>query len=76
MTSDINLFGVFIDSALVTALLAAAAAAVLHRLLAGTRAYRWVWHPPLVDLCLFALLWLAFALASAGLEEPLAKLIG
>lgn len=76
MIADLNLFGLFVDVALVTALLAAAALTVLRRVLAAIGAYRWVWHPPLVDLALFAVLWLAFAAAATGLQHPLAHLFG
>jgi hypothetical protein len=76
MITDLNLFGVFVDAALVTALMAGAAASLLHRLLTATGVYRWVWHPPVVDLALFLLLWLLFALGAANFEEQLTHLIG
>jgi hypothetical protein len=74
--ADINLFGLFFDVALITALVAVAALMVLRRFLAATGAYRWVWHPPLVDLALFAVLWLAFAAAASHFQEYLALLLG
>ena len=76
MIADINLFGLFFDVALVTALVAAAALAVLRRILVATGAYRWVWHPPLVDLALFAVLWLACAVAATHFQEYLVPLLG
>ncbi len=76
MIADINLFGMFIDVALVTALLACAALVTLHRLLAAAGAYRWVWHPPLFDLALFFVLWLASALATAHFQDYLINLLG
>jgi protein-S-isoprenylcysteine O-methyltransferase Ste14 len=76
MIADINLFGVFVDVALVTALVAAAALAILHRVLAATGAYRWVWHPPLFNLALFAVLWLASAVAATHFQDYLANLLG
>jgi hypothetical protein len=74
--ADINLFGVFVDVALVTATVAAVLVLVLHRLLAASGAYRWVWHPPLVDLALFAVLWCALAAAAVHFQEHLARLFG
>ena len=76
MIADINFFGMFFDVALITALLAFAALVVLRRLLATTGAYRWVWHPPLVDLALFAVLWLALAVAATHFHESLVYLCG
>ena len=76
MIADFNIFGLFIDLALVTALVAAGALLVVRRILVAAGVYRWVWHPPLVDLSLFALLWLAFALAAVHFQDPLAHLLG
>jgi hypothetical protein len=74
--ADINLFGLYVDVALVTALVAIAGLTVLRRLLAALGAYRWVWHPPLVDLALFVLLWLALAVAATHFQEHLVPLLG
>jgi hypothetical protein len=76
MIADINLFGMLFDVALVTALVAAAALAVLRRILVATNAYRWVWHPPLVDLALFGVLWLALAVAAVHFQDRLVPLLG
>jgi hypothetical protein len=76
MIADINLFGMFFDVALITALLAFTALILLRRVLAATGAYRWVWHPPLVDLALFAVLWLALAVAATRFRESLVYLLG
>jgi len=76
MIADVNLFGMLFDVALVTALLAVAALVLLRRLLAAIGAYRWVWHPPLVELGLFAVLWFAFAVLVAQLQDRLVCLIG
>jgi hypothetical protein len=76
MIADVNLFGMLFDVALMTALLAVAALVLLRRLLATIGAYRWVWHPPLVDLGLFAVLWFAFAVALTCIQDHLVGLIG
>ena len=76
MIADINLFGMFFDLALITALVAIAALTILRRLLVAIGAYRWVWHPPLVDLALFGVLWLAFAVAATHFQEYLVNLLG
>ena len=76
MIADINLFGMFFDLALITALVAIAALTILRRLLVAIGAYRWVWHPPLVDLALFGLLWLAFAVAATHFQDYLVNLLG
>lgn len=68
MISDINLFGLFMNAGLVSAVAAALSMWPLRKLLALAGAYRWVWHPALVDLCLFVLVWRAFA---AGLRADL-----
>ena len=76
MIADVNLFGMFIDVGLATALLAIAALAMLHRVLAAAGIYRWVWHPPLFNLALFAVLWLAMAFAAARFQSLLGFLLG
>ena len=76
MIADVNLFGLFFDVALITALVAVAALTILRRVLVAIGAYRWVWHPPLVDLALFAVLWLAFAVAATHFQEYLVYLLG
>lgn len=68
MISDINVFGLFLNAGLVTAVAAALVMWPLRRLLVFARVYRWVWHPALVDLCIFLILWGALA---AGLRADL-----
>jgi len=58
MTADINLFGVFIDTGLATALVAAALTLLLRKVFAGAGVYRHIWHPALVDVALFVVLWM------------------
>lgn len=74
--NDINLFGLFVDVGLVTATAAALALLPLRRLLAWAGAYRHVWHPPLVDLALFALLWFGIASLTSHFQDSLAPLLG
>ncbi|HEX6704126.1 MAG TPA: DUF1656 domain-containing protein [Albitalea sp.] len=76
MIADVNLFGLFFDVALITAFVALAALTVLRRLLVAVGAYRWVWHPPLIDLALFGVLWLAVAVAATQFQEYLVYLLG
>jgi protein AaeX len=77
MILDINLFGLFLNAGLVAAIAAALAMWPLRKLLAFAGAYKWVWHPALVDLCLFVLLWCAFATGlRAGLFPFFSLLLG
>lgn len=56
MSGDLDLYGLFLPELLVCAVLALVAQTVLSRALVRVGAYRWVWHPPLVDVALFAIL--------------------
>ena len=76
MITDVNLFGLFCDVALITALVALAALTLLRCVLVAAGAYRWVWHPPLVDLALFGVLWLALAVAATHFQDYLVYLLG
>lgn len=76
MIADVNLFGVLMDVALVTALLAAAVLGVVHWMLRAVGGYRWIWHPPLFHLALFVVLWLAFARSATHFQAYLATLLG
>jgi len=57
MIDDINLFGVFVNGALVTAALALLVQMPLRRALMAARVYRFVWHSGLFDIALFVVLW-------------------
>ncbi|OUM02837.1 DUF1656 domain-containing protein [Variovorax sp. JS1663] len=76
MMTDINFFGVFVDTGLITAMVAGLLLMGLRRLFAATGVYRWVWHPPLLDLSLFALLWFALATAAVHFQDHLVLLLG
>jgi hypothetical protein len=74
--AEISLFGILINVGLVSALLAGALLLLLRRALTGMGAYRLVWHPALVDLALFTLLWSGIALAAETLDPRLLAILG
>jgi hypothetical protein len=74
--AEISLFGILINVGLVSALLAGALLLVLRKGLTGMGAYRLVWHPALVDLALFTLLWSGIAFAAETLDPRLLALLG
>jgi hypothetical protein len=57
MRAEVNIFGIYVSSVVVTALLAWIATMVLRRVLERMGAYRHIWHPALFDTSLFVLLW-------------------
>ena len=57
MTADLNLFGVFLNGGLVTALIALALHMPLRMALRLAGAYRLFWHPALVNVCTFLIVW-------------------
>ena len=76
MISEVNLFGIFVNAGLVSAAMAALLLAALRRLLTAIGAYRWLWHPALVDVALFALLWGLASCAESALSTQLISLLG
>ncbi len=76
MISDINLFGVFVNAGLAAAAVAALAMQPLRKWLSRAGAYTMTWHPALVDVCLFVLLWAGLSWATAVLEPHLLVLLG
>jgi hypothetical protein len=60
MIEEIHLFGVFMPAPLLWALVAAAIAFPLRRIVERVPVLNW--HPHLADLTLFMLLWVAIAL--------------
>jgi hypothetical protein len=76
MITEVNLFGVFINAGLVSAAMAALLLAALRRLLTGVGAYRWVWHPALVDVALFVLLWGLASCAESVLNARFLSVLG
>ena len=76
MLADINLFGVFVDVRYATAVLALLLMLPVRRLLGALRAYRLVWHPALVDVALFVLLWAVAAWVAIKLPSLLVTYLG
>lgn len=76
MITEVNLFGIFVNAGLVSAAMAALLLAALRRLLTAVGAYRWLWHPALVDVALFVLLWGLASCAESTLSTQLISLLG
>jgi hypothetical protein len=53
----IDIFGVFVDAVLFSAILAAVLHLACRPLLIRVGFYTWVWHRSLVDLAIYVLLW-------------------
>lgn len=71
MIEEIHLFGLYLPTALATAIAAAlitwpVSSLMRHR----TWGQRWLWQPGLLDLALFAGLWWGLALAADRLLPP------
>jgi hypothetical protein len=71
MIEEANLFGVYFSGALVAACVAWVALVILRRPLRWIGFYRFAWHPSLVDIALFGILWSL----SASALPTLARLI-
>jgi protein AaeX len=72
MTAEISIFGVFVSGALATACLACIALLIVRRLFLKVGFYQLVWHPHLVDLAFFTILWAVVAMITpvlAGMIE-------
>lgn len=63
MIAEVDFFGVFINSALVSAVIAGLLHLGFRRALARTGFYGWVWHRSLADLAIYIILWGAVAAA-------------
>ncbi len=63
MIWDVNFFGLYVNSGLFAAAFATALMWPVRKLLAAARVYEWVWHPAMVDLALFVVLWTVVATA-------------
>jgi hypothetical protein len=74
MIADISLFGVFVDTGLATALVAATLTVFVRKLIAQAGLYRHAWHPALVDVSLFVVAWMLCVLAGGAWNAPLAGL--
>ena len=68
MIGEFNVFGVFVPSALVWAIVAAIVAVPVRRLLDAIGFYKIVWHRGLFDVALLAILWAAVAAFAGGFD--------
>ena len=58
MIGEATFYGIYVPWLSLLALLALAATWAARRVLAAVGAYRWIWHPALFDLALYAvILW-------------------
>ena len=71
MIAEVDLFGVFLRSGLVSAAIAALLHIVLRRVLGSTGFYAWVWHRNLADVAIYIILWGAVAAALPTIGEAL-----
>ena len=67
MIGDAALYGLYVPWLLVLCGLGLAVSWALRRLLAAIGFYRWVWHPALFDLALYALVVCGLAAATSPL---------
>jgi hypothetical protein len=56
MIGEATFYGIYVPWLSVLALLALAATWGVRRVLAAVGAYRWIWHPALFDLALYAVI--------------------
>ena len=61
MIGELDLNGIFLSPALVSAVLAFLAFMAVRRVMVGLRVYRIVWHAALFDGAVFVILWAAVA---------------
>lgn len=73
MIAEISIFGVFVSGALATACLAGIALLIVRRLFLKVGFYQLVWHPHLVDLALFTILWAAAAMITPALAGTIER---
>lgn len=67
MIHELSFSGVFFSSGIATAIAALVATFAISRVLIWLGIYRRLWHPALVDACLFVILWAAaVTLPAAG----------
>lgn len=72
MIEELPIFGIYLPAALVWAMLAGSLSYLLRNLLQRFSLGRVLWNPNLMELVLFALLWLGLTLiADAGLRPLL-----
>ena len=61
MIGELDLNGIFLSPALVSAVIAFAVFVVVRRIIERVGAYRFVWHAALFDGSVFVILWAAVA---------------
>jgi len=76
MIAEINFFGVYISSALFSAVIALLLHLLLRHLLHRTSFYRYVFHHNLVDMALFMIVWGGVAWLVMSFSYPLFSLFG
>jgi undecaprenyl pyrophosphate phosphatase UppP len=64
---EIDLNGVFVSGLLVWAVVAYVVTALLTRLFARLKLYRWVWHRALFDVAVYVIVWGGVAMAASRL---------
>ena len=66
MIEELHIFGVYMPAALVWAVLAVMLTFLLRGLLLRLPLHRILWHPALLELTLFLLIWLGLAALADG----------
>ncbi|MBB6187871.1 DUF1656 domain-containing protein [Rhodanobacter sp. MP7CTX1] len=72
MLDEVNFLGIYFSGALVAAGVAWLVLMIVRRLLRWVGFYRLIWHPALVDIALFGILWCLSAWAMPILARMLA----
>jgi hypothetical protein len=72
MLDETNLLGIYFSGALVAACVALVMLVIVRWMLRRIGFYRFVWHPALVDIALFGILWCLSAWALPILARVLA----
>ena len=72
MLDEVNFLGIYFSGALVAAGVAWIALMMVRRLLRWIGFYRLIWHPALVDIALFGILWCLSAWALPILARMIA----
>jgi hypothetical protein len=76
MIAEVNLFGVYISTALFTAAIAGVLHVGIRRVLQSVGFYRFVAHQNLLDVALFFILWGAIVLTMSVFSTPLSTILG
>jgi len=66
MKGEFEIEGVFLTSAVATAVIAVAIVWLMKKLIGRTGLYRHIWHPALFEFALFILLWAAITALHFG----------